>query len=118
MKKYMFLTVNVIVLFVIFFCLLYANTYVNDHIVPDSLLWRGDQPRLDKIGMLGVASIKSLALLVEGFFCVLTLYFLHRLTTTDTNAAIRFFKLNLIITLIFILIVICGSFRVTFGIEF
>lgn len=111
MKKYIFLIVNFIILFVLFFCLLYANTYVNDHIVPDNLLWKDDQPRLDKIGMFGVASIKLLALLIEGFFCVLTLYFSHRLTMNNVSVSNRFFKLNLIITLIFILIVIWGSFR-------
>lgn len=111
MKKYMFLIVNFMILFVVFFCLLYANTYLNDNIVPDNLLWEDHQPRLDKIGMLGVASIKLLALLIEGFLCVFVLYFLHRLIIHDASVAIRFFKLNLVITLVFILIIIWGSFR-------
>lgn len=102
---------NSIIILIILYCLLYANTYLNQHMVPDSLLWKNDEPRLDKYAMMGVAGIKTLALLAEGVIFVTILYFLNRLIMNNQVFIIRFLKIEMIIILVFISIVIWGSFR-------
>lgn len=111
MKMYISVIVNFIILLFVFFCLVYANTYLNEHMVPDNLLWGNNQPRLDKIAIIGVASIKTLVLLFEGVILILILYFINRLMINDQVILMRILKINIIITVIFILILIWGSFR-------
>lgn len=111
MKMYISVIVNFIILLFVFFCLVYANTYLNEHIVPDNLLWENNQPRLDKVAIIGVASIKTLVLLLEGAIFILILYFINRLMINDQVILMRILKINLIITIVFVLILIWGSFR-------
>lgn len=111
MKMFTLVIINFIIIFIILFCLLYANTYLNEHMVPDSLLWKNDEPRLDKYAMMGVAGIKTLALLTEGVIFVIILYFLNRLIMNNQVFIIRFLKIEMIIISVFISIVIWGSFR-------
>lgn len=111
MKMFTLVIINFIIILIILYCLLYANTYLNEYMVPNSLLWENDEPRLDKFAMMGVAGIKTLALLAEGFIFVIMLYFVNRLITNDQVIIIRVLKIEIIILLVFISIVIWGSFR-------
>lgn len=111
MKMFTYMIINFIIILIILLCLLYANTYLNEHMVPDSLLWKNDEPRLDKYTMMGVAGIKALALLAEGVILVTILYFFNRLIMNNQVFIIRFLKIEMIIILVFNSIVIWGSFR-------
>lgn len=111
MKMFTLVIINFILLLIILYCLLYANTYLNETMVPDKLLWQNDRPRLDKTAMMGVAGIKTLALLVEGVISVIILYFVNSLIISNQVVIIRVLKIEMIIILVFISIVIWGSFR-------
>jgi len=101
-----------------FFFFLYANTYLNEALVPESLMWKSSQPRTDRAGLTGVAAIKTSGLLVEAAFLILLIYFINRLFLNyiygrnSPNKALNWmFKINIILSLCFIVVLIWGSFR-------
>jgi hypothetical protein len=81
--------------------LVIANAYFNDLIVPDSLMWKSNNP-----------VIKTVELLIEAALFILCIYAINRETLGDTadknnrNAIInRTVKIHIIITMIFIIAV-------------
>jgi hypothetical protein len=117
-KRPIYSTFNVIYQLITFWCLLFANTYYNDLIVPDRLMWTNDGHRTDSIGVLGWASLKTLALLVEAAVLIAIIYVVNQLILSDTEDKInrnlianRTAKRNVIATTLFILLLIWGSFR-------
>ncbi|WP_316812832.1 hypothetical protein [Pedobacter heparinus] len=111
MKKTIYITFNLAYQLIVFFCLLYANTYINDNVVPESLLWQNNQPRVDTAGMLGFAAIKTLVLIVEGGILVLLVYFINRSVMNNGTIIKRTLKVNVIVTMCFIIVLIWGSFN-------
>ena len=111
MKKTIYASLNLIYQLIVFFCLIYANTYINDNVVPDSLLWQNNQPRVDTAGMLGFAAIKTLVLIVEGGILVLLAYFINRSVMNNVAIVKRTLKVNVIATTCFIIVLIWGSFN-------
>jgi hypothetical protein len=101
-----------------FFFFLYANTYLNEALVPKSLMWKDNKPRMDSAGLGGVAIIKTLVLFVEAAVLILLIYFINKLILSDTEGtdrrnaiANKTAKINIILSIIFIAILIWGSFR-------
>ena len=87
-------------------------------IVPVSLMWKNNNRRMDTTGLLGYASIKTLALLVEAALLILITYAINQAILSDTedktsrNAiANRTAKRHIIATVCFIIILIAGSFK-------
>lgn len=66
-----YILLNVVFQLLVFFCLLFANTYINDNAVPDSLLWKDNSLKVDIASFVGIAIIKTLILVLEGGFMVL-----------------------------------------------
>jgi len=91
--------------------LLYSNTYINDNVVPDSLLWQNNQPRVDTVGMLGFAAIKTLVLIVESGILVLLVYFINRSVMNNGVIVKSTLKVNVIATICFVIVLIWGSFN-------
>jgi hypothetical protein len=97
---------------------LYANTYLNEVLVPESLIWKNNEQRTDLAGLGGAAAIKTSVLLIEAAVLILLIYFINKLILSDTeekdsrNAiAKRTAKINIIASFCFIAILIWGSFR-------
>lgn len=118
-RKHMFYIVyNIAYQLVSFFCLLFANTYLNDRVVPERLMWKGDGRRMDKAGLSGYATIKALTLIGEAAVLILLIYIINRLVLTDTEGkegrvfiANRTATINIILSFCFIAVLIWGSFR-------
>lgn len=86
-------------------------------IVPVVLMWKDNTRRADTAGLLGYASIKTLALLVEASLFILITYAINQAVLSDTEdkstrklVANRTAKRHVIVTLCFIIVLIIGSF--------
>jgi hypothetical protein len=117
-KNTFYIIYNLIYQIGCFFFFLYANTYVNEALVPKKLMWNDNKARTDSAGLGGVAIIKTVALLVEAVVLILLIYFINKLILSDTEGldrrnaiANRTAKINIILSLCFIAILIWGSFR-------
>lgn len=100
------------------FFFLYANTYLNEALVPESLMWRGDQPRTDQSGLARVAMIKTSALLFEAAILILVIYFLNKwflsyaLPNKSPSKILGWtLRINIAVCVCFISILIWGSFK-------
>lgn len=118
MIKYTFYIIyNLIYQIGSFFFFLYANTYLNEALVPEMLMWKDNKERTDLASLYGVAAVKTLALLVEAVALILLIYFVNKLILSDTEGKVRNVianrtaKINIIVSLCFIAILIWGSFR-------
>ncbi|MFD2865032.1 hypothetical protein [Mucilaginibacter antarcticus] len=111
MRKTIYVALNLIFQLVVFFCLMYANTYINNNAVPESLLWKGNQPRTDFHGMLDFAAIKTLLLIIEGSFFVGAVYLINRSTLNSQSMVKRTLTVHITLTTCFIAILIWGSFK-------
>jgi hypothetical protein len=116
-KRILFIVYNVVYQLGSFFFFLYANTYINEGLFPDNLMWKGDKPRTDSAGLVGVATIKTLALLVEAIVLILFMYFINKLILSASEGKEhrdiiinRTAKINIILSLCFIAILIWVSF--------
>jgi len=110
LKNIAYISLNLIYQLIVFFCILYANTYINDNFVSNCLLWQNNQPRVDTMGLVGSAIIKILVLIVQGGFFLLIAFIINR--SVMSNGIIkRTLKLQMIATICFILILIWGSFN-------
>lgn len=78
MTKGVYVGINVVNQLLLFFILIFANTYINDKAVPNGLLWQENHLRVDMAGMVGFATIKTLILILEGGFILLLMYYLTR----------------------------------------
>ena len=101
-----------------FFFFLYANTYLNEALVSESLMWKNKQPRTDWAGLCGVAAIKTSALLVEAAILIMLIYFINNLFSNyahGNNSPNKILswtvKTTIILSLCFITLLIWGSFR-------
>jgi hypothetical protein len=117
-KNTFYIIYNLIYQLCAFFFFLYANTYLNEALVPKSLMWKDNKARTDVAGLGGVATIKTLTLIVEAAVLILLIYFINKLVLSDTEGkdrrnviANRTAKINIISSLCFITILIWGSFR-------
>jgi len=118
MKNTFYIVFNLIYQLGSFFLFLYANTYLNEALVPKRLMWKDNKPRTDSVGLGGVVTIKTLALIVEAAVLILLIYFVNKLILSDTEEKDRrnvianwTAKINIILSLCFIAILIWGSFR-------
>lgn len=114
----LYITYNLIYQLVSFFFYLYANTFLNEAIVPASLMWKNNKPRTDLVGLGGVAVIKTLALFIEAIILILVIYFINKIFLRYTfnvdypNRVLRRTTIiNIILSFCFIAILIWGSFR-------
>lgn len=118
MKYIIYIIYNFIYQLVSCFFFLYANTFLNEALVPESLMWKGNQPRTDRAGLSGVAVIKTSALLIEAAVLILLVYFLNRWFLSyawGKNSPNRVLswtvRINIILSLCFMAVLIWGSFR-------
>jgi hypothetical protein len=118
MKYIFYIVYNLIYQLGSFFFFLYSNTYLNEALVPESLMWKDKKPRADGAGLGGVAAIKTSALLVEAAILILLIYFINKLflrglkeKDSSNIIANRTAKINIISSLCFIAVLIWGSFR-------
>lgn len=114
----LYFTYNLIYQLVSFFFYLYANTFLNEAIVPENLMWKNNKPRTDLVGLGGVAVIKTLALFIEAIILILVIYFINKFYLYYTfkedypNRALKRTTItNIILSFCFITILIWGSFR-------
>lgn len=117
-KHFLYVFYNIIYQLICFWVLLYANTYLNDGIVPKNLMWKDDKRRVDTNGLIGYATIKTLSLTGEAIILLLIIYVINQLILSDTEENIqrriianRTAKVEIIASLVFIAILIWGSFR-------
>jgi hypothetical protein len=119
MVKYAFyILYNAIYQLVSFYFFVYANTYLNEALVPQSLMWKNNKQRTDLSGVGGEAAIKTVTLIIEAAALILLIYLINRLVLSDRKEkdrrnviANRTAKINMILSLCFIAILIWGSFR-------
>lgn len=119
MVKYtVYIIYNVIYQLVSFYFFVYANTYLNEALVPQSLMWKNNKQRTDLAGVGGEAAIKTATLIVEAAALILLIYLVNKLVLSDRKEkdrrniiANRTAKINMILSLCFIAILIWGSFR-------
>ena len=119
MVKYTFYIIyNVIYQLGSFFFFLYANTYLNEGLVPKSFMLNADKERTGLTGLGGEAIVKTLALLGEAAILIIVIYIINQLILSDTEGkerrrgiANRTAKINVIASFCFIAILIWGSFR-------
>lgn len=111
MTKSIYVAINIIYQLLVVYCLLYANTYINHVAVPDNLLWKDNHPRVDMAGMAGVATIKTLILIVEGGLILLLVNHMNRSVLNDAKFVKRTLQVNAITTTGFIGILIWASFK-------
>jgi hypothetical protein len=109
---------NLIYQIAILFCLLYANTYLNDDLVPERLIWRNNGRRIDLNGLVGYATIKAMALIAEAAILILIIYVINRMVLSSTRQerskiaiANRTARIGIIVSVCFIALLIWGSFR-------
>ena len=105
---------NVIYQIVILFWLLYANTYLNDMVIPESIMWKDNKRRMDTVGLTEYAIMKSSILVVQALVLILLIYFINRIILSGSEKsriAWRTAKINVIVSLCFIVLLIWGSFR-------
>ncbi len=115
LKRPVFSAFNIIYQIIILWCLLFANAYLNDKVVPASLLWKNNHRRIDTTGMLGHTGFKTLVLLIEAALLILITYAINSAILNDTErkhrrnaVAKRTAKTHIIITLCFIAYLIVG----------
>jgi hypothetical protein len=97
---------------------LYANTYLNQALIPNSLMWKDDKPRMDTAGLAGEAIFQTVILLVEAAILILLIYFLNRgflnyaLPKSNPNKILSWtLRINIILSVCFIAVLISGSFN-------
>jgi hypothetical protein len=113
-----YIVYNLVYQLLSFFFFLYANTYLNDALVPQNLMWKDNKPRTDAAGLGGAATIKTLALIIEAALLLLLIYILNQLFLKHIarkdkakSVASRTAMINGILSFCFIAILIWGSFR-------
>jgi hypothetical protein len=82
-----------------FWCLIMANAYFNDLIIPDNLIWKNNNP-----------VIKTLELMIKAALLILPIYAINQEALSDTEGksnrnaiANGTVKIHIIVTLIFII---------------
>jgi hypothetical protein len=105
---------------IILFCV-FANTYLNEVLVPSNLMWKNNRLRTDHKAVLITATIKAIAVLAEASILIILIYSINRLFLNyafDKNRSISVAKLtaktNIVLAIIFIVILIWGSYRIYF----
>lgn len=95
--------------------LFFANTYLNDFIIPDSLKWRNGKLRED-LGVL--ATVQTVILLIEAILLGLLLLYINKRyligivkVSNDNNIALWTAGIYSIITVAFIAILIYTAFK-------
>jgi hypothetical protein len=118
MAKFLYVFYNLIYELGSLVFLLYANTYLNEGLVPNTYLLLAGKERIDLAVLCGVAIIKTLALLVEGAFLIVLIYLVNHLILSDTYGkerryiiATRTAKISAVASLCFVVILIWGSFN-------
>ena len=105
-------------LLIFFFCVL-ANTYFNDVLVPDRVKWKNDRPRTDSKAVGIAVTIKAIAVIAEAAILILLIYYINRLFLNyafDKGRSNRIAKLtakiNIVLSIIFLVILMWGSYRI------
>lgn len=119
MIKYIFYIVYNLIYQLLSFCFfVYANTYLNEAFVPDNLIWKNNQRRVDKTGLMGTAIFQTLILLIEAAILILIIYFINRwflsyvLRKSSPNKVLSWtVRINIILSICFIAVLIWGSFN-------
>ena len=99
------------------FFFLYANTFLNEFLVPEGLMWKNNLPREDFEGLGSVAIIKTSMLFVEATILIMLIYVLNKFylnNVIEKNKVEKILngtlKTNIILSLIFITFLIYASF--------
>jgi len=106
LKYSLFISLNLFFSFVTIFCLLYAVTYINAFFVPESLLWKGNEPRVDFLSI----SVQTLIFLVETLLFIYLFYAVNKFIlrydyklTKSKSIAFRIGAINFIIIVCMVL---------------
>jgi hypothetical protein len=83
LTKGVYIAINVVNQLLVFFILIFANTYINDKAGPNGLLWQDNHLRMGMAIMVGFAAIKTLILILEGGLILLLMYYLNRSVLKD-----------------------------------
>ena len=118
MKRVIYITYNVVYQLFCFGLLLFLGIYYNSRLIPDDLIWKNNKPRTDLTGLTEAAAIQGVLLIVEAAVLILIIYVINKLIIADTESkqrsndiANRTAKINIIVTLCFIILVLVGSFK-------
>jgi hypothetical protein len=71
----LFILLNLFFLFVTLYCLLFANTYLNDEIIPEGILWKDVGSSSNSLSI----TMRILVVLIEGLLFIYTFYRVNRL---------------------------------------
>ena len=85
LTKGVYIAINVVNQLLVFFILIFANTYINEKAVPNGLLWQNNHLRVDMASMAWFAAIKALILILEGGLILLLMYYLNRSVLKDAK---------------------------------
>lgn len=114
-----YIVYNLIYQLLSFFFFVYANTYLNDAFIPNSLIWKNNKPREDTAGLAGAAVFQTVILLIEGAILILLIYFINKLflnyafgKNINNRILIWTVRINIILSVCFIAFLIWGSFKV------
>jgi hypothetical protein len=117
MKYAIYIFFNIVFQVIIFWCLLFANTYLNDWFIPEGLLWKNNVPRMDNTGLFGNAAIRTLILFLEAAIMLLVIYAINKgILTEPKNTKIKVIanrtaRIQLVLTFLFIGLLIWGGFK-------
>jgi hypothetical protein len=116
-KRPVYCIFNIIYQLITCYCLLFANAFLNDLLVPQRLVHIRNGTALVKASSSEYVIIKILALLGEATIFILLIYVVNQLILSDTEdkatrllVAGKTAKVNIGITLCFILVFAWGQF--------
>jgi len=118
MKRPIYNIFNVIYEIVALWCLVFANTFLNDLLIPTGLMRKGGGRRMDTGGLLAYAGLKTLIVVVEAAILIIVFYAINQAVLSDTESRVdrniiagRTARWHMIITGCFIIILMWGSFK-------
>jgi hypothetical protein len=98
--------------------MLYLGIYYNALLIPDSFIWKDNKPRTDLMSYTKAATIQALLLITEAGVLILVIYVINKLIIGDSESkqgsydiANQTAKINIIVTICFIIFVLIGSFK-------
>ncbi len=102
----------------VLFSLLFANTFVNDLLIPRGVQWLNGSPRNDSKSLGISAAIKTAALIIEGAVFIALIYLINKILgdyffeKDKSNKVMKqTLRINIVISGIFVVILIFGSYR-------
>lgn len=117
MKRTIYIIYNVVCQIVCLWLILYLGVYINGKFIPNSLMWKGNKPRIDLTGLISVAAIQGILLLIEACVFITLIYVLNKAVLrarkdgSEILTVSRTAKINVVVSFIFIVLLIISSLK-------